>query len=196
MARGNHYRRSSQLAGSSIVLAVAIIIGAGVGVGIWALTSHQHHTKTATDPSSSATTLPAQSTTLPAQSTTLPDPSTTRPASSTTRPAPSTTRPDPSATTVPAIPPPVVSSDSVTYTLPAGTPVKVTAVNRCWVQVRASASAPVTQETILAAGQVITVPSPLWIRFGDPTSATAVVGTTQLQLPQLAGELIVVSPAT
>ncbi len=90
----------------------------------------------------------------------------------------------------------MVGSDSVTYTLPAGTPVKVTAVNRCWVQVRASASAPVTEETILAAGQVITVPSPLWIRLGDPSSATATVGATNLQLPSLAGQLVVVSPGT
>ncbi len=64
------------------------------------------------------------------------------------------------------------------------------------MQVRASATAPVAQETILATGQTITVDTPLWIRFGDPTSATAAADGTPLRLPVLSGQLIVVSPGT
>ncbi|MDE3205894.1 MAG: DUF4115 domain-containing protein [Acidobacteriota bacterium] len=88
-----------------------------------------------------------------------------------------------------------MDGDSITYTLPAGTPVQIAIKAPCWVQVRTSATAPVSQETILAAGQSITVDTPLWIRFGDPTNATATAGGFPLQLPVLSGQLIVVSPA-
>ncbi len=191
MARGRHYRRSSRIANSSLGLVIAIVVGAGIGVGVWAVIPGGHHpadTHAATGPAVTSTTRPR-----PAGTSAPPAP--TEPTSSSSRP--STTAASPSTSANPtSVPSPVVGSDSVTYTLPAGTPVKVTAVNRCWVQVRASASAPVTEETILAAGQVITVPSPLWIRLGDPSSATATVGATNLQLPSLAGQLVVVSPGT
>jgi hypothetical protein len=165
-----------------IVLAVVV-----VGVVVWTI-SDRHGTRTADAPS--ATTVP---TTAPVPTDPPPAPSTTV-APPTSNPAPTTTTVSPPA---PAgtVPPPVVGTDSITYTLPAGTPVLVTAVNPCWIQVRPSASGPVSQEEILPAGQQLSLPSPVWIRFGDPSSARATVGSTPLRLPRLSGQLVVVSPA-
>jgi len=182
VTRGRHYQRRDG-ARRSAWIAGAIGVAAGVvAVVLW--TGHHHAAvKTATTPLTSAPVL---------STATTDSPSTT--AAPTTTAATTTTVP-PTTTTTLVVPPPVVGTDSITYTLPPGTPVLVAAVDSCWIQVRPSSSGSVTQQEILQPGQQVVLPSPVWIRFGDPSSARVTVGSTPLRLPTLAGQLIVVNPA-
>jgi hypothetical protein len=89
---------------------------------------------------------------------------------------------------------PSASTDSsFTYTLPAGSPVVVAALQPCWIEVRDSAESPVINETTLQSHQTVTLTSPVWIRFGDPTHVRVTTGSSPLRLPSLSGELIIVS---
>jgi hypothetical protein len=45
----------------------------------------------------------------------------------------------------------------------------------------------------LKAGEHLSLSTPAWIRFGDPTNATATMGSSTLRLPALSGQLVVVS---
>jgi hypothetical protein len=87
-------------------------------------------------------------------------------------------------TTAPgAVGAPVSAPGSLTYTVAAGTTVKVTATGACWMEARPRQGGPVTLEKTLAPGQSQTFTAPVWIRFGDPTMIQATVGTTRLRLP-------------
>jgi len=95
---------------------------------------------------------------------------------------------------VPAIAPPVVSSGSVTYTLPASTVVTVAATTNCWVEARASANGKILSVQTLDAGKSETFPAPVWLRFGNPAAVKVTAGTIPLQLPVGPGDLVVLSP--
>jgi hypothetical protein len=89
---------------------------------------------------------------------------------------------------------PVSAPGSLTYTVAAGTTVKVTATGACWMEARPRQGGPVTLEKTLAPGQSQTFTAPVWIRFGDPTMIQATVGTTRLQLPvQAPSDLILLT---
>jgi hypothetical protein len=92
-----------------------------------------------------------------------------------------------------AISPPVSAPGSLTYTLATGTTIKVVASNPCWVEVRATAGGPVTQVTTLQAGHMLSLPSPLWMRLGNPANVQVTAGTTALQLPVGPGDLVIES---
>jgi cytoskeletal protein RodZ len=186
VARGRHYRRRSQAFRSAWPPAV-IVLAVIVGVVVWAV-SDRHQTAAGPSSTSSVATRSVSEDPSTVPRTTV-GPTTSVAVSTTTA---TTVAPPP--TTV-AVPPPVVGTDSITYSLPSGTPVLVTAVDSCWIQVRPAASGPVSQEEILQPGQQVSLPSPVWIRFGDPSSARASVGPTPLRLPRLAGQLIVVAPS-
>jgi hypothetical protein len=96
-------------------------------------------------------------------------------------------------TSLSGLPAPVVGTDSITYTLPAGTTVVISASGACWVQVRDTATSPVRRDVTLKAGEHLSLSTPAWIRFGDPTNATATMGSSTLRLPALSGQLVVVS---
>jgi hypothetical protein len=74
-----------------------------------------------------------------------------------------------------------------------GTTIKVVASNPCWVEVRAAAGGPITQVTTLQAGQELALPSPLWMRLGNPANVHVSAGTTALQLPIGPGDLVIES---
>ena len=95
---------------------------------------------------------------------------------------------------MPAIAPPVVSSGSVTYTLPASTVVTVAATTNCWVEARASANGKILSVQTLDAGKSETFPAPVWLRFGNPAAVKVTAGTIPLQLPVGPGDLVVLSP--
>ena len=82
---------------------------------------------------------------------------------------------------------------SLTYTMAAGTPIKVVASNPCWVEVRAAASGPITHVATLQAGHGLSLPSPLWMRLGNPANVQVTAGTTALQLPVGPGDLVIQS---
>jgi exo-beta-1,3-glucanase (GH17 family) len=106
----------------------------------------------------------------------------------TTLSAPSTSTPSP--TTV-AIGPPVSAPGSLTYTMAAGTSIKVVASNPCWIEVRAAVGGPITRVTTLQAGQTLSILSSLWMRMGNPTNVHVTAGATTLQLPDGPGDLVV-----
>ena len=90
-----------------------------------------------------------------------------------------------------AIGAPVRAPGSLTYTMTAGTTIKVVASNPCWIEVRATAGGPITQVTTLQAGQTLSLPSPLWMRLGNPANVQVTAGTTALQLPIGPGDLVI-----
>jgi hypothetical protein len=90
-----------------------------------------------------------------------------------------------------AIGPPVAAPGSLTYTMKADTTIKVVASNACWVEVRATAGGPITQVTTLQAGQTLSLPSPLWMRLGNPANVHVTAGTTDLRLPIGPGDLVI-----
>lgn len=96
------------------------------------------------------------------------------------------------ASTVPAgIGPPVQRPGSVTYTLPAGTTLTVTATVDCWVEARAGAGGKVLSAGTLLAGRSEQFVTPVWIRFGNPGSVKVTVGGVALQMtPDAPGDLI------
>jgi hypothetical protein len=73
----------------------------------------------------------------------------------------------------------------------AGTTIMVVASNPCWIEVRATAGGPITQVTTLQAGQTLSLPSPLWMRMGNPANVHVTAGTTALQLPIGPGDLVI-----
>jgi hypothetical protein len=73
----------------------------------------------------------------------------------------------------------------------AGTTIKVVASNPCWIEVRATKGGPITHVTTLQAGQTLSLPSPMWMRLGNPANVHATAGTTALQLPIGPGDLII-----
>jgi hypothetical protein len=89
---------------------------------------------------------------------------------------------------------PVEAPGSLTYTMAAGTTIKVVASSPCWIEVRATETGPITQVTTLQAGQTLSVPSPLWMRLGNPAHVHVTAGTTALQLPIGPGDLVIRSP--
>jgi cytoskeletal protein RodZ len=86
------------------------------------------------------------------------------------------------ATTPRAISAAVSAPGSVTYTVAAGTTVKVTATGPCWMEARPRQGGPVTLQTTLKVGQSEMFTAPVWIRFGNPTLIQATAGTTRLHL--------------
>lgn len=96
-------------------------------------------------------------------------------------------------TTALSIAPPVTKAGSVTYTIPAGTPIDVAATRACWVEARAGAGGPVSHVGTLQAGQSLTLASPVWIRMGNPANLRVTAGGTPLQLPVGPGDLVVTS---
>ncbi len=111
-------------------------------------------------------------------------------AAATTLAAPSTSVQSPR---IVAVSPPVSAPGSLTYTMAAGTPIKVVASNPCWVEVRAAASGPITHVATLQAGHGLSLPSPLWMRLGNPANVQVTAGTTALQLPVGPGDLVIQS---
>jgi hypothetical protein len=93
--------------------------------------------------------------------------------------------------TTPAIGSPVAAPGSLTYTMAAGTTIKVVASNPCWIELRPAAGGPVTRVTTLQAGQTLSLPSPLWMRMGNPANVHVTAGTTALQLPTGPGDLVI-----
>jgi hypothetical protein len=92
-----------------------------------------------------------------------------------------------------AIGPPVSAPGSLTYTLASNTTIKVVASNPCWIEVRARPGGPITQVTTLQAGQTLSLPSPLWMRLGNPANVHVTAGITALQLPIGPGDLVIKS---
>jgi Domain of unknown function (DUF4115) len=123
-------------------------------------------------------------------STSTSEPFSSSTAAATTLAAPSTSVESPR---IVAISPPISAPGSLTYTMAAGTTIKVVASNPCWVEVRAAASGPVTQVTTLQAGHGLSLPSPLWMRLGNPANVHVTAGTTALQLPVGPGDLVIES---
>jgi hypothetical protein len=152
---------------------IIVVLALGAAGGIWA----------ATRSGSSATPAATAST-----STSVPFSTSTTAAAAVAAPSTSLQTP----TTV-AIGPPVSAPGSLTYTMAAGTTIKVVAANPCWIEVRPAAGGPITQSTILQAGQTLSFPSPLWMRLGNPANVSVTAGTTVLQLPIGPGDLVVKS---
>jgi hypothetical protein len=150
-----------------VIIAVALCVAAGV----WAAT----RSGSSATPSAGAPT-----------STSQPVPTSTTRATIAAERSTSTA----SATTV-AIGPPVSAPGSLTYTMAAGTSVNVVASNPCWIEVRATAGGPITQVTTLQAGHALSLPSPLWMRLGNPANVHVTAGTTTLQLPIGTGDLVI-----
>jgi Domain of unknown function (DUF4115) len=86
---------------------------------------------------------------------------------------------------------PVGAPGSLTYTMAAGTTIKVVASNPCWIEVRDTAGGAITQVTTLQAGQTLSLRSPLWMRLGNPANVHVIAGTTALQLPIGSGDLVI-----
>src|SRR5437868_10202215 len=158
--RGEHMRKRPWWKRQGpLVVIVAVALGAAGGV--WTATrSGSSATPTAQASTTTSTTLPA-TTTAP---TTVAEPSTSL--------QPPTT-----------LGPPVRAPGSLTYTMTAATTIRVVASNPCWIEVRATAGGPITQVTTLQAGQTLSLPSPLWMRLGNPANVHVTAGTTALQLP-------------
>jgi hypothetical protein len=72
-----------------------------------------------------------------------------------------------------------------------GMAIQVTASNPCWIEVRATAHGPITRVTTLQAGQTLSLPSPLWMRMGNPANVHVTAGTTELRLPDGPGDLVI-----
>jgi hypothetical protein len=96
-----------------------------------------------------------------------------------------------STTTRPAVTGPVIAPGSVTYTVAAGTVVRVMANGKCWIQARQGVSGPELDDVILKAGEVRTYTAPLWLRIGNTTHVTVSAGSTELQLPPTTGNLTI-----
>jgi hypothetical protein len=95
-------------------------------------------------------------------------------------------------TTTPRISDPLLGPGSVTYTVAAGTGVRVVANGRCWIQARrGGASGPQLDDVILKTGDVKSYTAPVWIRVGNTTQVTVTAGSTVLQLPPVTGNLTV-----
>ena len=107
------------------------------------------------------------------------------------RASPTTLHRATTATSKPAVSAPIVGPGSVTYTVAAGTVVKVVATGRCWVQARRGSNGAVLDDVILKAGETKSYTSPLWMRIGDTSKLTVTGGSTRLQLPPTTGNLIV-----
>jgi hypothetical protein len=90
-----------------------------------------------------------------------------------------------------AIGPPVSAPGSLTYRLATGTTIKVVASNPCWIEVRARAGGPITRVTTLQAGQTLSLPTPLWMRLGNPANVHVTAGTAALQVPVGPGDLVI-----
>lgn len=134
----------------------------------------------------STVAVPAQ-TSLP--STTVPPTSTLTPATDATVVAQS-----PPSTAGTGIGSPVQGPGSVTYTLPAGTTLTVTATTDCWVEAREGAGGKLISAGTLRAGHTEHFSSPVWIRFGNPGSVKVTVGGVALKMtPDAPGDLIVES---
>jgi hypothetical protein len=152
-----------------VVVIVAAALGAAAGVWV-ATRSGSAATPAATAPTLTSVPFSTSNTTA----TTVAEPSTSL--------QPRTTV---------AIGPPVAAPGSLTYTMAAGTTIKVVASNSCWIEVRATAGGPITQVTTLQAGQTLSLPSPMWMRLGNPANVDVTAGTTALQLPIGPGDLII-----
>jgi hypothetical protein len=87
--------------------------------------------------------------------------------------------------------PPISAPGSLTYTMATGLAIKVVASNSCWIEVRATADGPITRVTTLQAGQALSLPSPLWMRLGNPANVHVTAGTTALRLPSGPGDLVI-----
>jgi RodZ C-terminal domain len=96
-----------------------------------------------------------------------------------------------STTATPAVSPPVAGPGSVTYTVAAGTVVRVVAYGRCWIQARQGSSGPVLDEVILKPGDIKTYTAPVWIRIGDTSQLTVKAGSTEVELPPVTGNLTI-----
>jgi hypothetical protein len=183
--RGKHLRkRPWWKRPGPLVVILAVLLGAAGGA--WAAT-RSGSSATAAAKASTSTSRP-----LPAASTGATTGATTGARTgATTSAAPSTSvLALPSPTTV-TVGPPVSAPGSLTYTMASGMAIKVVASNSCWIEVRTIAHGPITQVTTLQAGQVLSLPSPLWIRLGNPANVHVTAGTTELQLPSGPGDLII-----
>jgi hypothetical protein len=170
--RGKHRRRRPwwQRPGP-LLLIIAVAVGAAAG--IWSVTrSLASGTQAVTASTSTSEPLPTSG----GGASSLPEPATSL---------------EP-ATTV-AIGSPVSAPGSLMYTMAAGAPIQVVAVNPCWIEVRDTAGAPVTRVTTLQAGQTLSLTSPVWMRLGNPANVHVTVETTALQLPTGPGDLIITS---
>jgi hypothetical protein len=106
---------------------------------------------------------------------------------------PPSTVPVTSTTVSPPVPVTATSS-TVTYKLPAGTPVTISARGPCYVEVRRDATGPVIDARTMNAGDTKTYTSPVWIRLGDTSQVSVVAGSTALTVPAIApGDLIIAS---
>lgn len=119
----------------------------------------------------------------------IPDPPVTTPTSVA---PPALTAPTSVAVSASPIAVPVVTPQVVTYTLPAGTGIVLTAHGACYVEARPSQSGPVTYQGTLTAGQTKSFTSPVWLRFGDPTKVVANAGAVVVELPAKGpGDLVI-----
>lgn len=98
----------------------------------------------------------------------------------------------PTTTTTVAVPSPVKSSGLVTYTLPAGTVVTVTAAHGpCWVEASPSQNATALYQGTLAAGATQRYTSPVFLRFGSTENLIVTARGLSLELPGAPGDLAV-----
>ncbi len=170
--RGRHMRKRPWWRRTA-PLVVIVVLALGAASAAWAVT----RSGSSATPAATAST----STSEPFSSPT---------AAATTLAAPSTSVQSPR---IVAVSPPVSAPGSLTYTMAAGTPIKVVASNPCWVEVRLAASGPITHVTTLQAGHGLSLPSPLWMRLGNPANVQVTAGTTALQLPVGPGDLVIQS---
>jgi hypothetical protein len=152
-----------------VVAIVAVTLGAAAGVW-WATRSGSSPTPAATASTSTSVPFSASNT----EATTVAEPSTSLQ----------------SPTTV-AVGVPVGAPGSLTYTMAAGTTIKVVASNPCWIEIRATTGGAISQVTTLQAGQTLWLRSPLWMRLGNPANVHVTAGTTTLQLPFGPGDLVI-----
>jgi hypothetical protein len=160
---------------------LVIAVAAALTIGIWLRSQ----------PKSSTAVAITTSTTVATNSTEAPLTGGPSSQAAPTNPVPTSTSVLPSTTTV--IGTPVSIPGSITYTVAAGTPIKVVALSRCWIEARVAAGGTILTNAILQAGQATTFSAPIWLRLGDPTNVRVTAGGTALQLPALSGDLIVLS---
>lgn len=140
-------------------------------------------------PTPVAVSTPAPVTAGAATTTTFGSPITALPAESTTLPAPTPA----AAVTIGA---PVVSGETVTYRLAAGTAVTLSFSGPCWVQARTPGpGGTVVFEQILAAGATRRFDAPVWLRLGDPAEVRASVAGFPLQMPARVPGNLVIGPS-
>ena len=96
-------------------------------------------------------------------------------------------------TTTLAVGPPSSTPGTLSYTVPAGTAVVVSASNPCWIEVRDRAGAPITHVTTLQSGQSLALVSPVWMRLGDPLNVHVTAGGAPVALPRHSANIAFVS---